>query len=189
MLKRVLLGVALLLATVLQAQPSGNALDRFAGAPCGITVAAFKELHPEADCDEFNLIKGDEHTQCVVAGAVGLSGDDRGRTPVVAAMFYDGKLEEGTVEFVGVSYPTARDVLIEKYGKPSSTRIEKMGNAFGAIFDREVLNWKGPKAVATLQQWQQQVDDAPRLWVYSSAALQRSSKRRAEEKAKAKEKF
>ena len=190
MLKWMLICVFWLLPTTgLGAQRHSSGLDKFAGASWGTTLAAFRELHPEAKCNDFDMIKGDEHTQCVVSGSLGSDTGSLEREPVVAAMFYDGKLEEGTVEFLGVSYPAARDLLVERYGKPSGIKTERLQNAFGAVFSREVLTWKSSMAVATLQEWQSSVGDDPRFWVYSSAALQRAGKHRAEEKARAKGKF
>jgi hypothetical protein len=125
-------------------------VDKFADAPWGTSLADFKKLHPEAKCREFLSHKGVQ--ECDVAGA-----DPKEHKPLVAAFFYDGTMEKGTVEFVGVPWSAVKDILVQRYGNPQSNETEKMENAFGAVYDKETMSWASEKAIARAEEWQERL--------------------------------
>ena len=56
------------------------------------------------------------------------------------------------------NYRDVKAVLIERYGRPTSTKKETLQNGYGAKFSSEVLHWQGRRVSLTLHERTSTVD-------------------------------
>lgn len=82
--------------------------------------------------------------------------------PVFESGFIDR--EDGTVTTVVLNgkhanYKDIKTLLVERYGKPTTSRIERLQNKMGATFTSEVSFWNGKNVSLTLQERSGTVDE------------------------------
>lgn len=58
------------------------------------------------------------------------------------------------------AYPEIKALLIERYGKPTTAKVERLQNKMGATFSSEVLSWNGKSVMLTLQERSGTIDES-----------------------------
>jgi hypothetical protein len=92
--------------------------------------------------------------------------------------------EEDTLSSVYISfqsrdYETLKEIFIERYGKPTSSRQEPYQTQGGAISTDEILTWKGPHSFINLSRFGTSITHGSVL-MGTNEALAASSKKREE---------
>lgn len=68
------------------------------------------------------------------------------------------------------NYRAVKAVLIERYGRPTSTRKETLQNGYGAKFSSEVLHWQGKRVSLTLHERTSAADKTAFIFLDNSKA-------------------
>lgn len=69
-------------------------------------------------------------------------------------------------------YASAKAVLVERYGKPTSVRTTKTQTIGGGIFASEVLTWVGQNVTLTLEERFGRIDQSAARFVHRRSMLQ-----------------
>lgn len=81
------------------------------------------------------------------------------------------------------NYRDVKAVLIERYGRPTSTKKETLQNGYGAKFSSEVLHWQGRRVSLTLHERTSTADKTAFIFLGNStdaAAASAGEKRKAD---------
>lgn len=82
------------------------------------------------------------------------------------------------------NYRDVKAVLIERYGRPTSTKKETLQNGYGAKFSSEVLHWQGRRVSLTLHERTSAADKTAFIFLDNSksdaAAASAGEKRKAD---------
>lgn len=82
------------------------------------------------------------------------------------------------------NYRDVKAVLIERYGRPTSTKKETLQNGYGAKFSSEVLHWQGRRVSLTLHERTSAADKTAFIFLDNSksdaAAASACEKRKAD---------
>lgn len=68
------------------------------------------------------------------------------------------------------NYRDVKAVLIERYGRPTSTKKETLQNGYGAKFSSEVLHWQGERVSLTLHERTSAADKTAFIFLDNSKA-------------------
>jgi hypothetical protein len=92
----------------------------------------------------------------------------------------ESKLSGVLLSFESKNYETVKDILVERYGKPTSTQHEPYKTQGGAESTNEILMWKGPHSSIYLTRFGSRITEGfARMG--SNESLEAFSKKRAEE--------
>ncbi len=72
------------------------------------------------------------------------------------------------------SYRDIKALLIERYGRPTTARTERLQNKMGATFTSEVLFWSGRKVSLTLQERSGSIDETTAFFASIPHATKRA---------------
>lgn len=142
----------LVLAIPCAAQQWDREPDSYRGVKWGTALADVPdELLGRTEC---LCISGPEHHLCkprpekdpkkTPASRTCFDDFEVGQTHVHSGlMFVAERLAGATMAFDSTGYEALRDVFVEKYGPPKTTKHEELQNRMGARFDNEMLSWAG----------------------------------------------
>lgn len=128
--------------------PIGGALENDRISECG-GVKADAEKHPIAVC----AMQRPGYGGILIAGfpvPVFDNGFINREDGVVTTLVLNGKHKD---------YKDIKTLLVERYGKPTLSKVERLQNKMGATFTSEVLYWNGKKVGLTLHERSGTVDE------------------------------
>lgn len=152
--------------TALFGVPMGAKLENERISECG-GVKADPEKNPVAVC----AMSRPSYGGVMIAGFpvdVFSDGFINREDEVVTSIMLNGK---------HTSYASIRALLVERYGKPQKTTVEKLQNKMGAVFSSEVLYWFGSKVSLTLHERNGTIDKTTAMFVYVENADKKAIER------------
>lgn len=112
-----------------------------------------------------------------------------GTAPVDALYkFEGGGLSSVYVGFSSRDYAFLKDVLVQKYGQPTSAEEVPVKTRMGVDYTNEILEWRGGKVWCSLRKYAGSIDKGS-LSLTLRSALEAGAKTREQEKAKAVDAF
>lgn len=91
------------------------------------------------------------------------------------------KVVDSNIQYIRLTtyddqFPKLRDLLVQKYGNPSSTRKEIVKTAAGATFDNEKLYWQGVNITMVLSRYSGDIETSSLVIFNEKAAAEALTK-------------
>lgn len=95
--------------------------------------------------------------------------------------------EDGGVSLISLDFPSDKyaeffEILIERYGKPTSSNINQVANKIGGRFDNYSAAWDGDKVQITVSQRFARIDKGSLTIMLRSAMIEDAQKRKIDAK-------
>jgi hypothetical protein len=102
-----------------------------------------KKENGTVECDDPTVLRQGKYGSEKFVGDVPING--------LTYEFFTGKLYSVTMFFYTAYYSKLHEMLVGKYGEPSSERVEPIQNMAGASFENIISEWKFREGVLKLQ--------------------------------------
>lgn len=151
----------------------------FRKVPFGSSPSELEATLKAASCRTLNGRFG-----CIYQGTIG----DVSTSEIYLFDATKTKMERVLITFPSDKYSFVRDVFVERYGQPLTSKVEPYKTRGGAEFENEALAWLGEAMLVTLDRYGSNLKDGFAM-VASRAAIDASDKAAEEKKKKAARSF